>query len=260
MKKEKGNRKKRNIFLLVLEGVFFLLFLVAAVQLGKMAYDYYQGDKLYDKATEEYLRSDSSKQEGPGITVDFAALKEVNPEIIGWIVIPDTAVNYPLLQTTDNNYYLKHTYDRTYSDFGSIFLASECTFDFSDLHTLIYGHNTKNGSMFGSLKKYKDKAYLEAHPNIYIVQENRILEYKIISAFTAETSDDVYLLSFATEGDYYYWLQKITALSEVESGTEELPVDSKVITLSTCTSRTQTERFTVNAVLSQVYSTAQTTQ
>ncbi len=260
-KQKKWTGKK--VILLIAELFFLALFLVAAVRLGKMAYDYHKGDQLYQQASDSFLKeesADANKSIDLGISVDFDALTKANADAIGWILIPDTAVNYPLMQTDNNQYYLKHTYNRTYSDFGSIFLAAECGSDFTDQHSLIYGHNTKNGSMFGSLKKYKDKSYLEAHPYLYIIQKDQILEYKIVSAFTAETSDDIYLLSFASDGDYFYWLQRMVALSEVETGTQELTTDTRVLTLSTCTSRTETERFTVNAILNQVYSTVNTAQ
>ncbi len=263
MDKQKKWTGKR-VLLLIAELFFLALFLVAAVRLGKMAYDYYKGDQLYQQASDAFLKEESPSTDNNvidlGISVDFDALTKTNADAIGWILIPDTAVNYPLMQTENNQYYLKHTYNGTYSDFGSIFLATECGSDFSDQHSLIYGHNTKNGSMFGSLKKYKDKAYLEAHPYLYIIQKDQILEYKIISAFTAETSDDIYLLSFASDGDYFYWLQRMVALSEVEAAAPKLSTDTKVLTLSTCTSRTETERFTVNAVLNHVYSTVNTAQ
>ncbi len=260
-KQKKWTGKK--VILLIAELFFLALFLVAAVRLGMMAYDYHKGDQLYQQASDSFLKeenSDSNASIDLGISVDFDALTKTNADAIGWILIPDTAVNYPLMQTENNEYYLKHTYNRTYSDFGSIFLAAECGSDFADQHSLIYGHNTKNGSMFGSLKKYKDKSYLEAHPYLYIIQKDQILEYKIVSAFTAETSDDIYLLSFASDGDYFYWLQRMVALSEVEAETPALSADTRVLTLSTCTSRTETERFTVNAILNQVYSTVNTAQ
>ncbi len=257
MSEKQSNYRSRMLF--ILEMLFLLIFLIAAFELGKMAYDYHKGDQLYDTVSEEYVSETSSGTPAQdntinlGVSIDHAGLKVANPDTLGWILIPDTPVNYPLMAPDNNNYYLKHTFTRSYSDFGSIFLAAECKPDLTDPHILIYGHNTKNGSMFGSLKKYKDATYAKAHPYIYILQDNRVLEYKIVSCFTAETSDDIYLLSFENEQSRFYWLQSVVALSVVDFGYHNVTGQEQMLTLSTCTSRTKTERFVVNAIYNRTF-------
>ena len=250
--------KKRKIYT-ALEVFFAVLLVIAVIRLAYIGYNYYKGDQIYDNAVAEYVEenpnpvADGQTTIDLGFQVDFKKLYKTNEEIIGWIYIPDTPVNYPLLYTDNNSYYLKHTYEKEYSDFGSIFLATECSSDFSDTHSLIYGHNTKNNSMFGSLKKYKDSAYLKEHPYFYIVQDDRVLEYKIVSAFTAETSDDIYLLTFEDDPAFITWLQNVEQLSVVDCSAPEVTGKEKVVTLSTCTSRTKTERFVVNGILENTY-------
>lgn len=244
----KKRKRKRTVYT-VLEVFFILILAVALVRLGLMAYDYYKGDKIYEGAN-EFISGLTEDEDA--LNVDLAGLQEINSEIIGWITIPDTEVSYPLLHTDNNSYYLKHTYDHTYSAFGSIFVDKDCSADLTDTHTLIYGHNTKNGSMFGSLKKYKDVSYFNEHPYIKIVLSDKTLTYRIISCYTVETDEPVYQLTFSSDAEYLSWYRDIVSNSVISCNAPAANANAKAITLSTCTSRTETERFVVNAVLESV--------
>ena len=98
--------------------------------------------------------------------VDFNGLKAINPEVIGWIQIEGTSISYPIMKGKDNDYYLKHTFEGNYNAAGSIFIDYTNNSNFEDCNTIIYGHNMKNGSMFGLLRKhFKDR---ESVPGRYI--------------------------------------------------------------------------------------------
>lgn len=252
-------KKRRNTLLTVLEVVFALLFLFALFQAGRILYSYHEGDSFYEDSQEAYLSEDtgtSPENDTLGFQVDLEALQKVNPDVKGWIYIPDTAVSYPLLWSKSDDTYLRTTYTKEHSVFGSIFFSHLSSPELTDQHTLIYGHNTKNGSMFGGLKKYKEKEYFDSHPYIYLIMRGRTYQYKIVSCFTAQTSDDVYILSFMKNSDFQSWLAKLVTKSDVDPGTVAITGMEQVLTLSTCTSRTKTERFTVNAI--QVNSWANT--
>jgi len=102
--------------------------------------------------------------EEPTNSVDFDELKKINSNVVGWIVIEDTQVNYPIVQGKDNSYYLNHSFDKSWNSLGSIFMDYRSSNDFSDYNTFIYGHHTKNGSMFGELYKYMDATFYKEHP------------------------------------------------------------------------------------------------
>ena len=91
--------------------------------------------------------------------VDFESLRESGPDIIGWLNLPDTVINYPVTQTDDNEYYLHHLYDGTYNKVGCLFADYENKADFSDRNTIIYGHNMRDGSMFAVLNEYDEQSY-----------------------------------------------------------------------------------------------------
>ncbi len=234
----------------ILEIVFIALFIFSAYKLYTIYSDYSKGDQIYEESADTYFEFEETGEsdvKGNNFTVDIEALKEENSEALGWIYIEDTPINYPLLQTDDNDYYLKHTYNRIYSAFGSIFLDYRCSSDLTDKNTIIYGHNTKNESMFGSLKKYKDETYFKKHPHIYLIYEDYTYKYEIFSMFTTTTSSNVYKLKFDSASDYRHWIRDMHAASVVDTGEYKPTGKEKIITLSTCTSRTETERFVVLA-------------
>ena len=94
-------------------------------------------------------------------------------EIIGWIYSDGTPINYPIVQTTNNEYYLRRLIDGTYNQAGSIFMDYKNSSDFSDYNTIIYGHNMKNDSMFGTLTSYESQDYYNEHKEMYLYSENK---------------------------------------------------------------------------------------
>ncbi|MCD8196784.1 MAG: class B sortase [Lachnospiraceae bacterium] len=177
--------------------------------------------------------------------LDLASLQEINNEAIGWIEITGTKINYPLVHTTDNSWYLTHTFSGDENSSGCIFVETANSADFTDLHTIIYGHNMKNGSMFGTLKNYKKQGYYENHPYIFIDLADGTHCYQIFSCHEAETSDISYTIGYAQDDVYQAFLDELTASSLYDTGVSVSTSDS-VITLSTCTNN-GTARFVVHA-------------
>ena len=227
----------------ILEVIFIAIFVFSLVQLVKIGVSYYRGDKIYSEAQSKV---EETKDEGVyHFEVDLDEFQKINPDIAGWLKIPDTPIDYPLLQPDDNQYYLKHTYDDIYSDFGSIFIDSYCTMD--DQNTVIYGHNTRNDSMFGSLKKYKDSDYFNKHPYVYILYGDTETQYEIVAALTVEITDPAYNFKFYNDKLEEQWINDIYGRAECNKPGLKFNGKEKFVTLSTCTSRTKTERFVIVA-------------
>lgn len=168
------------------------------------------------------------------LDIDLNALREVNGDVIGWICIPDTAISYPLLKSEDNNEYLKLTWDLEYSRAGSIFMERRSSVDFSDFHTLIYGHNLQDGKMFSTLMKHREQEYFDSHPNVYIVTDDAILRYEAFSAYVADVVSDSYRLLFDDDAHKQSVIDFYIEKSETES--EIVPAaEDKILSLSTCT-------------------------
>ena len=179
--------------------------------------------------------------------VDFDALKAINDDVVGWLeleAIP--SISYPITQGEDNEYYLHRTIKQTYNFAGSIFIDSTNASDFSDCNTIIYGHNMKNGSMFGKLKqmyesgKYKDSKYL------WICTPDGKYRYEIFSMQYANVNSDVYTLFSEHDDQFGAYVNKMAKQSKVNMKTKGLSKDDYVVTLSTCTSN-ESMRFVVQA-------------
>ena len=118
----------------------------------------------------------------PNLSVDHAALKAQNPDYKGWLYVPGLEISYPVVRGKDNDYYLHHTYEGTENTSGCIFIDSGCAKDMGDYNTFIYGHNMKNGSMFGSLKKLlTDPSPIVDNPYIYFYTEDGVYAYRTYS-------------------------------------------------------------------------------
>ena len=171
--------------------------------------------------------------------VDFEALRENGPDIIGWLSLPDTAINYPVTQRDDNEYYLHHLYDGTYNKVGCLFADYENKADFSDRNTIIYGHNMRDGSMFAALNEYDEQGYFDGHPQMYLVTPGGGYTVEIFTAFVAEPGESgsdasPWRLSWKDDGAYTTWLSEMAGRSVIETDVTVTSSD-KVLTLSTCT-------------------------
>ena len=190
----------------------------------------------------------------PAREVDIAGLQsQINDDIYAWIYIPNTSVDYPILQhPTDNEYYLNHDMSDKKVSAGSIFTQNYNAKDFNDNHTVIYGHNMKNGSMFKTLHYYMEKGFLEENPYVYIYLEGETRIYQIFGAY--EYSDLHLLLNYDTEDDAVFaeYISEIEGMSNSVGHFNrelELSSDDKIITLSTCIGGKPDKRYLVQAKL-----------
>lgn len=252
--------KKRNRWFLV----FFFLFL-AAVIFGAWYYlNQKKREQIYEEVAkenytektvqepEEDLKEEEPVEESVAIPVDFAALKEKNPEIYGWIYIPETIVDYPILQRPeDDGYYLNHTMEGEEGLPGSIYTESLNKQDFSDKNTVIYGHNMKDETMFGSLKYYMDPTYMKQHEQIEIYTPEHSYTYRIFAAVTYDNRHILKSFDFHEDDQYQQFLDSLSQVRNMSSYiNSEIPVttEDRILTLSTCNSNNE-QRFLVEAVL-----------
>lgn len=172
-------------------------------------------------------------------SVDFEALRENGPDIIGWLSLPDTVLNYPVTQTDNNEYYLNHLYDGTYNKVGCLFADYENQADFSDRNTIVYGHNMRDGSLFALLNRYDEQSYFDTHRQMYLVTPKGGYVMEIFAAFAAKPEESgsetsPWQLSWKDDGAYTTWLTAMKERSAVESDVT-VTCSDKVLTLSTCT-------------------------
>lgn len=181
-------------------------------------------------------------------SIDLAPLRQVNPDVLGWISIPETPLSYPILLGEDNSFYLTHTWDSSENNVGSIFMEIQCSSDFSDFNTILYGHRMKDSSMFGSLKHYKDQEYLEEHPHILITDDSGTKWYQIYAAFEADVNAPIFLTGNGSLREKQQFIDYALAANVLE--TDVIPqTTDRLLTLCTCTGQGYERRWVVIGML-----------
>lgn len=183
--------------------------------------------------------------------INLDALRQVNPDVIGWILIPDTEINYPLLQGEDNDYYLNHTWKGQKNSVGSVFLECQNSPDLMDYNTIIYGHNMRDGSMFADIRNYAVKDYWKSNPFVYIITDAGVYRYDVFAAYKADLEGLTFGLAFEGEDSRNNFLRYIRRESDFDTGIVPEPND-RILTLSTCYGNTNESRWVVQARLRMV--------
>lgn len=190
--------------------------------------------------------------------VDFEHLAQINPDVVGWIYIKDTNINYPIVQGSNNKYYLDKLFDGTYNAAGSIFLDAENFPDFTDKHSIIYGHNMKNKSMFADLMKYKDQKFFEEHSECLLITPTAVHKIVIFSGYVSHNGSDAWELEFR-DVSFSEWLKKIEARSFFDA-TNYPDEDDRILTLSTCSYEYENAKYVLHGYVSQVIEIPTSTQ
>ena len=183
---------------------------------------------------------------------DLEALREVNPDVVGWISIPETQLSYPLLQGEDNEYYLNHTWERAWNSAGSIYLESQVSSDLSDFNTLVYGHRMRDGSLFGSLRDYNKQDHWEKHPSVYIADDNGVHRYDIFAAHEVGVREITYGLKIESEKVKQAFIDFSLERSVIDTGVVPT-VEDRILTMSTCTGTGYDTRWVVQARLAKTF-------
>mgnify|MGYP002869223538 CR=1 FL=1 len=190
--------------------------------------------------TEEVVLDD----EVSPIEVDFASLKARNPDVVGWLYCPDTPINYVVVQTDDNMFYLHKDIDGNYSSYGTLFVECLNQKGFTDTNNIIYGHHMNDGKMFAKLVNYAKQDYYNQHPVFYLNTPDMNYRIELFSGYVTDMNSDTYDISFVTADDNQAWLDSVIAQSAFESAVAVKPGD-KILTLSTCTYEYDDARFVV---------------
>ena len=205
-----------------------IIFVISSYYLIKDFLEYKSSRTFNDELIDDvFIESNTEKDKLEKETIDWNKLLEINEDIIGWIKIENTNINYPILQDNDNLKYLKHSYNGSYNSNGSIFTLNNEPFN--DNITTIYGHNMKNGIMFSELSKYMNKIFLDEHSTITIYTKEENYKATIFSCYSIgvhQEENNIKLLDFENEIEYYKKASKysIDNIGEIK----------KIIKLSTC--------------------------
>lgn len=170
--------------------------------------------------------------------VDFAALHKRNPEIYGWIKVPGTEVDYPVLQSESNdNFYIDHDVDKNYAFAGAIYSQMCNRRDFADRVTVLYGHNMADNSMFASLHSFEDPSFFNKHKDMTIYTDGARLDYEVVSAYVYDDTHIMNSFNFSDDKVYREFLDGVMHPRSVSANVRDgasLGKDDKIVILSTC--------------------------
>ena len=273
--KRSRKRKKKNLRALLAAFcvLFFALVLFSAWKVYTIVSGYKTAERRYDSlagavvaAAPAAAEGDVSSSVGEGeavpdqsgqaleispVSVDFEALRGISGDVIGWLCLPHTTINYPVVQGRDNEYYLERFIDGQSNMGGSLFADCVCPSDFSGKNTIIYGHNMKDGSMFALIDDYAEQSFYEQHPAMYLNTPSGNYRVDIFSGFTSDPEGFVYAASCASDEDYAAFLRALAASSEIDCPVE-VGVEDRIVTLSTCTYSGSDLRFVVCGKLTEI--------
>lgn len=180
-------------------------------------------------------------------TVDFEKLKQENDDIVGWIYCKDTPINYPIVQSNDNDYYLRRLITGEYNTAGSLFMDYRNDPDIEDNNTIIYGHNMKNATMFGTLQKYRNQEYYDNHKVMYYFTSEKNYIVKLFAGFTGNVESSIYKLNGINQSNIDELYRKSNFKSNVE-----VTENDKIITLSTCAYEYDGARYIVVGLMQEI--------
>ena len=238
----------RKVLLVVFAGIIA----VAGWKLWSIRAEYEAGEVLYETVAEdvvtipEELEDFASQQpEAPAEpeeakiyigrppTVNFEKLWKTNGDVVAWIYAPGTAINYPVVQGEDNEYYLKRMLDGRSNGAGTIFMDCRNDAAMTDFNTILYGHNMKNGSMFGYLTRYRNQGWYDTHPVMWLVTPEAVYQIDVLAGRTVSASDAAYTI-YNSEETFRPWLEDFVSKSDFKSETA-VEDAAQIIALSTCT-------------------------
>ena len=279
-------KKRRTTFGDIMSTLLMLIALVVFIFSGYTLYGFYKeyqkGSNEYDNLESSYASDEGESEDldaledeaalqdisgrevaniiwdGKELTVpimknpiDFSELQQVNEDIAGWLRIRALDISYPVVQGEDNDYYLHRTFEKEDNFAGCLFVNCDNDRDFTDQNTIIYGHNMKNGSMFGKLKQFREEETYNKSKYFWMFTPDLIFQYRIFSAMVVNKTGLAYQ-TFYSDEDFNEWINKAFEGSEVENSGIQVTSDDHVVTLSTCTGDDST-RFVVMGKLVQIY-------
>lgn len=253
---DKGKHSKKKRRGVQCFAIFFLVVIISV--LAYYTYQFYLGHQ--NKTIYHEIEVDLAELEDIGLEQLPANVRKVNllnrrnSEVVGWVQIEDTMIDYPILQGKDNDYYLDHNYKNEQSKYGSIFVKKECVMENPNTNLIVYGHNMRDGQMFQNLLKYKEEKFYQKHPKIKIATKQEENNYQIISVFQSrvfyQNEENVFryydYTEFENESKYNEFIQNSQKIQLYDTGVSA-KFGEQIVTLITCEYSQENGRFVIVA-------------
>lgn len=257
-------KKSTKILLIVLCVVFVGVFGFSAFKIASTLLGYKKAETANEELKTQYVTiaeatptpvaqpKDDTDPEVSPINVDFSSLRKQNEDCVAWIYGPNSVINYPIVWCDNNFYYLDHLLSGEQNANGTIFVDTKCGADFSDQNTIVYGHNMNDGSMFASLRNYRDESYYEGHEHLYMSTPNTNYRIDVIAGFVTEPTSYVYANTFEEPEQFEAYIESIKSESNFKADVDVKP-DDKIVTLSTCTYEIDDGRYVIIGKLVKIH-------
>ncbi|MBR3755757.1 MAG: class B sortase [Firmicutes bacterium] len=233
---EKKEKKKGDILYKIIMAILIVIILFSLYKVGTILYGYYLGSSQYEEV-QEIAKAEEEE-------INFEGLLKKNKDVKAWIFLKDTVIDYPVLQTTNNDYYLYHMFNGQENGAGSIFIDYRNENPFEDFNTVLHGHRMKDGSMFKPLVQYSDMEFYENHKIIEITTPERKYDCHVFAAATIPADSDLYQFEFYSEEDRADYLWRLNSVNQMDTAVE-VGTDDKIVMMSTCTAQLDDNRYCV---------------
>lgn len=235
-----GRKRNKKYKEAILNLILYIILLSILIYSGIKIFKWYK-DKTNNNKIVEQIKSTvivEGKNEGENkeeYTVNFNKLKEQNNETIAWLKVSNTNVEYPVVKGTNNSFYLNHSFDKSNNSAGWIFADYRNKFDNTDKNIIIYGHNMRDSSMFGSMKNILNSDWYENEKNtdITLYTENEKCIYKVFSIYKIENEDYYIKTEFKNDNEFEKFIKTLKKRS-IKDFSVDVSKDDDILTLSTC--------------------------
>lgn len=251
---EPENKRKKAILIFII----IILFLICSVGVVYLVWNWYNLNKsknFYSDVLSSYsnveVQNEEPQDTRPENPIDFAPLQQRNSDVYAWIVVPNTKINYPIVQNEQTDFYLRRSLDKTYLFAGCIYTNKVNSKDFSDPVTVVYGHNMRDDTMFCMLHEFESKEFFNNNKYFYIYTPGRKLTYEIVSALKYDNRRITVAYDFSDPEQILSYQYSILNPKFELFNSRNIPLDvnSKIVTLSTCVANRPSYRYLVNGVL-----------
>ena len=235
-KKNKSKKYKKAILNLVIYIMLLSILLYSGIKIYKWYKDKTNNSKIAEQIKDTVIVEEKNENENKKeYKIDFNKLKEQNNETVAWIKVNNTNIEHPVVKESNNSFYLNHSFDKSNNSAGWIFADYRYKFDNTDKNIVIYGHNMKDNSMFGSLKNILNSDWYdnEENTNITLYTENEKCIYKVFSIYKIESEDYYIKTEFSDDNNFEQFVNTIKKRSIKEFNTD-VSKDDNILTLSTC--------------------------
>ncbi len=232
MRRKKNKRYKKVILNIIIYMILLFVLIYSGIKIFKWYKDKTNNNKIAEQIKSTVIVEDKNEEE---YTVDFKKLKEQNNETVAWIKVNNTNVEYPVVRATNNSFYLNHSFDKSKNSAGWIFADYRNKFDGTDKNIIIYGHNMRDDSMFGSLKNILNSDWYdnEENTNITLYTENEKSIYKVFSIYKIESEDYYIKTEFSNDNEFEKFIETLKKRS-IKNFNIDISKEDSILTLSTC--------------------------